>query len=119
MNVSVPAKLFLNPSVTKQHFAVRIDPELLALRGEKAHCETFLEPRGDCYGRIVLPARIVSLALLCHEATHAAIDVATLYVPALEGEPEAETVTRKHEAAALMMENMVAQVKLSPQKHNL
>lgn len=119
MNVSVPKKLYLNPSATEQHFVVSVDPELLSLRGEKAHCETFLEPRGDCYGRIVLPARIVSLALLCHEATHAAIDVATLYIPALEGEPESETVTRKHEAAALMMENMVAQVKLSPQKHNL
>ncbi len=119
MNVSVPTKLFLNPSATKQHFVVRVDPELLALRGEKAHCETYLEPVGDCYGRIVLPSRIVSLALLCHEATHAAIDVATLFIPALEGESEAETVDRKHEAAALMMENMVAQLKLAPEKHNL
>lgn len=119
MNVSVPAKLFLNPSVTKQHFVVRVDPELLTLRGEKAHCETYLEPRGDCYGRMVFGARIVSLPLACHEFTHAAIDVATLFIPALEGDSEAETVDRKHEAAALMMENMVAQLKLAPERDNL
>jgi len=116
VNVSVPTKLFLNPSATKQHFVVRVDPELLALRGEKAHCETYLEPVGDCYGRIVLPSRIVPLWLVIHEAVHAAIDVATLFIPALNGEPEASTVERKHEAAALMVENMVRQLKFVPEK---
>lgn len=119
MNVSVPTKLFLNPSATKQHFVVRVDPELLTLRGEKAHCETYLEPVGDCHGRIVLPSRTVPLWLVAHEMTHAAIDVATLFIPALEGESETETVDRKHEAAALMVENMVRQLKLAPEKHNL
>ena len=116
MNVSVPKKLYLNPSVTKQYFAVRVDHELLALRGEKAHCETFLAPEGDCYGRIVLSSRVVTLPLLCHELTHLAIDVATLYVPALEGEPEAATVERKHEAAAMIVENILGQVKFVPKK---
>lgn len=106
----------LNPSRSKQYFSVKVDPELLSLRGEKAHCETFLAPEGDCYGRIVLPSRVVSLKLFCHELTHLAIDVATLYVPALEGESEAATVERKHEAAAMIVENILGQVKFIPEK---
>ncbi len=116
MNVSVPTKLMLNPERSKQYFSVKIDPELLSLRGEKAHCETFLAPEGDCYGRMVLPSRVVPLPIFCHELTHLAIDVATLYIPALEGETEAQTVERKHEAAATIVENILGQVKFIPKK---